>query len=197
VRLSRIEEQHPPATLKRRNKNTHYFCQKKKSSLFFTLFFFVGKEKSPRKIESAKKPPYSSQSDDVVKRRRRRRRCSFCAYNTLFFSPFACRPLRRPPSFCARKHRCLSRDEVFIALFLSKRRLWGREKTTTRERPSTQKRERRNDDDEEEEETNRTLFLVCAVTLGRARDADDKEAANINSVCTSSFIKRLWGTKKM
>ena len=88
----------------------------------------------------------------------------------------------------------VSRDEVF-ALFLSKRRLWGREKTTTRERPSTQKRERRNDDDEEE--TNRTLFLVCAVTLGRARDADDKEAANINSVCTSSFIKRLWGTKKM
>ena len=73
----------------------------------------------------------------------------------------------------------VSRDEVF-ALFLSKRRLWGREKTTTRERPSTQKRERRNDD--EEEETNRTLFLVCAVTLGRARDADDKEAANINSV---------------
>ena len=81
-------------------------------------------------------------------------------------------------------------------LFLSKRRLWGREKTTTRERPSTQKRERRNDDDDDEE-TNRTLFLVCAVTLGRARDADDKEAANINSVCTSSFIKRLWGTKKM
>ena len=73
----------------------------------------------------------------------------------------------------------MSRDEVF-ALFLSKQRLWGREKTTTRERPSTQKRERRNDDDDEE--TNRTLFLVCAVTLGRARDADDKEAANINSV---------------
>ena len=84
----------------------------------------------------------------------------------------------------------MSRDEVF-ALFLSKQRLWGREKTTTRERPSTQKRERRNDD---EEETNRTLFLVCAVTLGRARDADDKEAANIG-VCTS--FKRLWGTKKM
>ena len=78
----------------------------------------------------------------------------------------------------------VSRDEVF-ALFLSKRRLWGREKTTTRERPSTQKRERRNDDDDEE--TNRTLFLVCAVTLGRARDADDKEAANI--LCT--FLKRL------
>ena len=86
MRLSRIEEQHPPATLKR-NKNTHNFCQKKKS-LFFTLFFFVGEEKS-RKIESAKKPPYSSsqsakahsQSHDV----KRRRRCSFCAYNTLFF----------------------------------------------------------------------------------------------------------------
>jgi len=175
-------------------KQKHTFLSEE-VSLFHSLFF-VGEEKS-RKIESAKKPPYSSQSakahsqsrrslkkkrpttagDDVVKRRRR---CSFCAY-TLCFSLFACRPLR-PPSFCARKHRMMmpmSRDEVF-ALFLSKQRLWGREKTTTRERPSTQKRERRNDDDDDE--TNRTLFLVCAVTLGRARDADDKEAANINSV---------------
>ena len=107
------------------------------------------------------------------------------------------------PSFCARKHRdddddadVLSRRGFQCALFYPNDD-FGDEKTTTREEPSTQKRERRNDDDDDDEETNRTLFLVCAVTLGRARDADDKEAANINSVCTSSFIKRLWGTKKM
>ena len=95
----------------------------------------MGEEKSPRKIESAKKPPYSSQSDDVVKRRRRRRRCSFCAYNTLFFSPFACRPLRRPPSFCARKHRMmmmmmpmsLSRRGFQCALFIQTTTLGTRE----------------------------------------------------------------------
>ena len=171
----------------------------------FSLSFFCGGKKS-RKIESAKKPPYSSQSAKAhsqsrrsLKKKDRRPRGMMLSNDdggvhfapTLFFSRAGCRPLR-PPSFCARKHRMMmpmSRDEVF-ALFLSKQRLWGREKTTTRERPSTQKRERRNDDDEE---TNRTLFLVCAVTLGRARDADDKEAANI--VCTS--FKRLWGTKKM
>ena len=152
MRLSRIEEQHPPATLKRRNKNTHYFCQKKKSSLFFTLFFFVGKEKSPRKIESAKKPPYSSQSDDVVKRRRRRRRCSFCAYNALFFSPFACRPLRRPPSFCARKHRMmmmmmpmsLSRRGFQCALFIQTTTLGTREDDETFHAETRAQKRRRN-----------------------------------------------------
>ena len=46
MRLSRIEEQHPPATLKR-NKNTHNFCQKKKS-LFFTLFFLWGKKRAEK-----------------------------------------------------------------------------------------------------------------------------------------------------
>ena len=122
------------------------------------------------------------------------------ALTRFFFSLFACRRPLRPPSLCARTHRTMMMMMMPMSLatrFLSKQRLWGREKTTTRKRPSTQKRERRNDDDDDEEETNRTLFLVCAVTLGRARDADDKEAANINSVCTSSFIKRLWGTKKM
>ena len=108
-------------------------------SLFHSLFF-VGEEKS-RKIESAKKPPYSSsqsakahsQSHDV----KRRRRCSFCAHNTLFFSPFACRPLRRPPSFCARKHRMmmmmmmmpmsLSRRGFQCALFIQTTTLGTRE----------------------------------------------------------------------
>ena len=92
-------------------------------SLFHSLFF-VGEEKS-RKIESAKKPPYSSsqsakahsQSHDV----KRRRRCSFCAHNTLFFSPFACRPLRRPPSFCARKHRMMMMMMMMMPMSLSRR----------------------------------------------------------------------------
>ena len=46
MRLSRIEQQYPPATLKR-NKNTHNFCQKKKS-LFFTLFFLWGKKRAEK-----------------------------------------------------------------------------------------------------------------------------------------------------
>ena len=99
-------------------KRKHTFLSEE-VSLFHSLFF-VGEEKS-RKIESAKKPPYSSQSAKAHSQShdvKRRRRCSFCAY-TLFFSLFACRPLR-PPSFCARKHRMMMMMPMSLATRFSR-----------------------------------------------------------------------------
>jgi hypothetical protein len=129
-------------------KQKHTFFLSEEVSLFFALFFFCGgkkraekssQQKSRRKTHRrAQKRPrgmmmLSSNDDDGV----------HFALTRFFFSLFACRRPLRPPSFCARTHRTMMPMSL-ATRFLSKQRLWRREKTTTtRERPSTQKRRRR------------------------------------------------------